>query len=242
VQVSSKFMSPLRANRRPWRLFLSAGLLAAWLPVTPARSQLAVSQLIVDLKPGSSRAHDIELFNESAERTYISVEPREVTNPGTAKEQRFVSPDPEKLGILVSPTRLILEPRQRRTLRIALIGREGQLERVYRVTVKPVVGEVNGTESGLKLLVGYDLLILARPATIRSAVEVRRSGKRLMIANHGNASVELADGRQCDAKGRCHNLPSKRLYAGASWEHSLPLSTEGEYRVRSSSGWSSLKF
>jgi len=151
--------------------------------------------------------------------------------------------DPSKLGLLASPARLILEPGQRRTLRIAAIGTPSMDERVYRVTVKPVSGEVAGSTSGLKLLVGYDLLVLVRPAAVRNAVRASRSGATLMISNTGNASVELAEGKQCDATGKaCQALPAKRLYAGASWSQHLPLSTSGEYRVRSTDGWSTLKF
>lgn len=225
---------------RPWHLGL--GLLALLAPLAPAGAELAVSQLIVELKPGPSRAQDIELFNDSPDRSYISIEPREVVDPGTPRERGFVSPDPEKLGLLVSPRRLVLEPGQRRTLRVARVGPDAPAERVYRVTVKPVVGEVEG-ETGLKLLVGYDLLVLVRPATVRPALEASRSGTRLTMTNRGNSSVELIDGRQCDAAGRdCGKLPGKRLYAGASWEQVLPRPGSGEYRVRSADGTSTLKF
>ena len=225
---------------RAWRLGL--GLLAILAPAAPAGAELAVSQLIVELKPGPSRAQDIELFNDSPDRNYLTIEPREIVDPGTSRERPVVSPDPEKLGILVSPRRLVLEPGQRRTMRIARIGPEGPAERVYRVTVKPVVGGVEG-ETGLKLLVGYDLLVLVRPAIVRPALEASRDGSRLAMTNRGNSSVELIDGRQCDVAARdCGALPGKRLYAGASWEQTLPRPGPGEYRVRSADGISSIKF
>ena len=242
MPITTKFMSSAKSRQAVCRSSLWGLLLAALVHATPARAELAVSQLIVELKPGSSRAHDVELFNESPDRSYVSIEPRQVIDPGTPKERRIALPDPEKLGILVSPTRLILEPRQRRTIRVAAIGPETERERVYRVTVKPVVGDVAGSETGLKLLVGYDLLVLVRPRTIRPVVEAKRFGSRVVIANHGNSSVELAEGKQCDTQGACRPLPGKRLYAGASWEHSMPLSTSGEYRVRTADGWSKLKF
>jgi P pilus assembly chaperone PapD len=209
----------------------------------PAGAELVVSQLIVEFKPGSSRAADIEVFNNSSERSYALVEPREIVNPGTPNEQRLVTPDPRKLGLLVSPARFILEPQQRRTLRIAAVGPLAEQERIYRVTVKPVTGDVTGTETGLKLLVGYDLLVLVRPPVGRNAMSADRNGSDLTVTNNGNMSVELADGKQCDEKGRnCQALPAKRLYAGASWKQTLPRPIGGEYRVRSADGWSMLKF
>lgn len=235
----------MAATRYPLRPATIAGALAALLSLaaSPAAAELVVGQLIVEFKPGSPRASDIEIFNSSEERAYALVEPREILNPGTASEQRFTSPDPAKLGLITSPARFILEPRQRRTLRIAAIGVAADRERVYRVTVKPVAGGVASEESGLKLMVGYDLLILVRPALVKNDVRVSRTGSDLIVTNDGNASVELAEGRQCDQDGKnCQLLPSKRLYAGATWKQILPRPAGGEYRMRSANGWSVLKF
>lgn len=216
---------------------------AALLAASPASADLVVSQLVVEFRPGGPRTADLELFNDSDERSYVAVEPREVLHAGTEREQGYSTPDPAKLGLLASPQRLILEPRQRRTLRIAAIGAAAERERVYRVTVKPVAGEVTGSETGLKLLVGYDLLVLARPAAIRGPVRARRTGSSLTLVNEGNASVELADGKQCSASGsECEALPARRLYSGASWTQQLPRTGAGEYRVRTAEGWSRVEF
>ena len=215
----------------------------AMLASGPATAELVVSQLIVEFKADAPRAADIEVTNNSEELSYVVVEPRELLHPGMPNEERVAAPDPAKLGLLASPARFILEPGQHRTLRIAAVGTPAGAERVYRVTVKPVTGDVAGSESGLKLLVGYDLLVLVRPPVVRDSVRSDRSGPKLTITNSGNASVELTEGKQCDAAGKnCQALPAKRLYAGASWTQQLPLSTNGEYRVRSTDGWSMLKF
>ena len=232
-------------ERRPagsYRRGLCLGLLAL-LAATPVSAELTISQLIVELKPMDSRAADIEIYNDSDERSFVSIEPREIVAAGRDGERPFLSPDPEKLGLLVSPTRLVIEPRQRRRLRIAAIGPEPREERVYRVTVKPVAGDVTGADTGLKLLIGYDLLVLVRPPQAKPNVEVARAGGTLTIANRGDASVELAEGKQCDAAGaNCQPLPSKRLYAGATWQQIVSPSSAGEYRIRSTDGWSTIRF
>lgn len=223
-------------------LMLGASLLLL-VAAGPAAAELVISQLIVEFKPGAGRTADIEIFNNGDERSYAVVEPREIVNPGTPGEERFTTPDPAKLGLLASPARFIMEPGQRRTLRIAAIGAATGRERVYRVTVKPVTGDVSGSESGLKLMVGYDLLVLVRPPIVRNDIQFRRDGSKLTLTNNGNASIELAEGKQCDAAGKnCEQLPAKRLYAGASWNQDLPRPAGGEYRVRSTEGWSTLKF
>ena len=216
--------------------------LLSMVAAAPAAAELVVSQLIVDFRSGGPRTADIEIFNNSDERSYAVVEPRELLNPGTPREERIAVPDPAKLGLIASPARFILEPHQRRTLRIAAIGPAATSERVYRVTVKPVTGDVSGSESGLKLLVGYDLLVLVRPPALRNAVQAERSGSQLTLTNNGNASVELSEGKQCDPGGTCRSLPAKRLYAGASWKQQLPAPASGEYQVRSAEGWTTLKF
>lgn len=221
---------------------LGLGLMAL-IPVSSASAELVVSQLIVELKPAKSRAADIEIYNDSDERAYVSIEPREIVDPGLEQERPMLSPDPEKLGLLVSPRRLVIEPDQRRRLRVAAIGLVPSRERVYRVTVKPVAGNVTGAESGLKLLVGYDLLVLVRPSAPNPDVDVRRQGQSLTIVNRGNTSVEFADGKQCDSDRKsCLQLPSKRLYAGATWRQDLPRATGGEYRMRSGDDWLPIKF
>jgi P pilus assembly chaperone PapD len=219
--------------------FCSLWLLAAG----SASAELVVSQLIVEFKPGAPKTADIEIFNHGDEPSYAVVEAREILNPGTPLEERVATPDPAKLGLIASPARFILQPQQRRTLRIAAIGDAAERERVYRVTIKPVTGDVSGSESGLKLLVGYDLLVLVRPPALRNSVRADRSGSELTLVNTGNASVELAEGKQCDPDGKnCQALPAKRLYAGASWKQELPRAAGGEYRVRSADGWATLKF
>ena len=92
------------------------------LAASSAQAELVVSQLIVEFKPGSPRVADIEIFNNGDERSYAVVEPREIVGAGTPGESRLEMPDPARLGLLASPARFILEPHQRRTLRIAAIG------------------------------------------------------------------------------------------------------------------------
>ena len=196
-------------------LLLAAGLARP----TAARAGLVLSQLVVEIAPENRRA-DIELWNDGADRNFVEVNPREMIAPGTAVQSSRTDPDPDKLGLLVSPQRLVLEPGQRRLLRIASIA-FGERERVYRVTVKPVVGQLSSTTSGLKLLVGYDVLVLVRPVQPKPHVTGIRSGNELKLVNDGNVSVELVDGRACDSSARkCTDLPVGRLYAGA--ERTVP--------------------
>jgi P pilus assembly chaperone PapD len=198
-----------------------AFLVAAALPAAAARADIVLSQLVVELGPDQHSRADVDVFNNGSDKAFVEIEPRLVLNPGSRPESALRDPDPDKLGILVSPARMILEPGQHRLLRVASIAASDR-ERVYRVTVKPVVGELASENSGLKLLVGYDMLVLVRPERPAPHVSGARTGDSLTLTNDGNVSVELVDGKACDSSKACDPMPSARLYAGASI--TLPVS------------------
>ncbi|MEO5774855.1 MAG: fimbria/pilus periplasmic chaperone [Sphingomicrobium sp.] len=218
--------------------FLSLLTIAA-LSFVPADAQagITLSQMIVELQPGKSIRQDVELWNNDPDRTYVVIEAREVVNAGRPDEASRVDPDPEKLGLLVSPGRLILEPGQHKLIRIASIAPPGDRERVYRVMVKPVAGELVTNKSGLKIMVGYDALVIVRPPHPRADLIASRTGNRLTFHNSGNSSVELVQGRQCTPGGtNCSELPGKRLYAGADWGQDVKPGYVAEYSLRSATG------
>ncbi|MDV3258298.1 MAG: hypothetical protein LOX97_11095 [Sphingomonas sp.] len=210
------------------------GLVALLGAPTPARAELIVSDLVVELGADLQPRRDVEVWNNSNERSYVEIAPVEVLDAGRPGERRVREPNPEKLGLLVSPNRMILEPHQRKLVRIASIADRLDRERVYRITIKPVVGEVSGDHSGLKVLVGYDVLALLRPASPEPRISGTRDGRKLVVRNDGNASAELMNGRQCDSAGKCVDLPGKRLYAGASWTLELPGDGPAEYVMKGS--------
>lgn len=212
----------------------TAGAVAATVAPPAANAQIALSNLVVEISPGKDARQDVEVLNTGADRAYVAVEPAEIVNPGTPAEVRRTDPDPEKLGLLVAPSRMILEGGQRKLIRIAELAPPGDRERIYRVTVKPVVGPLASDQSGLKVLIGYDVLVMVRPARPQASISVTRSGDTVTFHNDGNVSVELEQGRQCDASGKlCSDLPGKRLYSGAQWATQLKPGNHPEYMLRS---------
>lgn len=185
---------------------------------SPSPAQITLSDLVIELAPGQSNRRDIELLNEGDNRAYVLTEPFEIIAPGTASEQRIPATDPEQAGLLVSPARMIVEARQRKLIRLSAIDPSPTRERVYRLTVRPVPGELLPDQQGLQVTVGYDVLVLVRSPAALARLTGRWQGDRLTITNEGSASAELSDGRGCIAATRaCRPLVGKRLYAGASW-------------------------
>jgi P pilus assembly chaperone PapD len=197
-----------------------------------AHADMVLSQVIVDLVPGKPARDDIEVFNSGADRIYVAADVFEIRGAGTPAEERVpVAPDPEEAGLLVSPQKLVLGPGERRTIRVAAIGERPATDRVYRVAIRPVAGPLAADESALKLFVGYDALVLVRPAQVVDDLAGERSGRSLTLTNRSNVAQELFSGQQCDAAGKdCRSLPSKRLYAGAIWQQTLPFDTAVSYK------------
>ena len=201
-------------------------------PGLVARAGLSVAPVIVDFQPGDPPRADLELFNDGDETLYVVIEPARIEDPGDAAERRIQNPDPQALGLLATPNRLVLEPGQRKFVRIATLSPPGDVDRIYRVTVKPVVGDVKSGETGLKILVGYDLLVIQRPSRPDASVTASRSGASLTLKNTGNTNAELFQGQRYDAQKHCTSLPGHRIYAGATWSVPIQPSLPVEYSVK----------
>ena len=195
------------------------GVLAGMMAAAPATAQLAIDRLWVDFEPGTPSRADIVIRNESADRYYITVEPSEITNAGADDEARVNEADPEKLGLLVSPNRLVVDPGGMRSIRIVSLNSNVASDRVYRVRVAPQVGEIEGVSAGegnrgvsVKLLTAYDLLVTVRPAKPDAKLVVTRSPTEMVIRNAGNSNTLLFEGRACIAGAK----PKDAAIAGAA--------------------------
>lgn len=213
--------------------FTGAAVLAAMTAAAPASADLVLNQVVVDMLPTAPPRVDIEAANTGKERIYVVAEPAEIVNPGRPDERRVANPDPGALGLLVTPQKMILEPGERKLIRVAAIAPRTTRERIYRVTVKPVSGGVTAQATALKVLVGYDVLVMVRPTTLDGTVTAVRTGASLSLTNTGTTNVELFEGRQCDAAGKtCTPLPPKRLYAGVTWSQPIDPARPADYRIK----------
>jgi prepilin-type processing-associated H-X9-DG protein len=205
----------------------------------PATAQLSINRLWVDLEPGQSPRSDLVIRNDSADRYYISVQTYEVTDPGTPQEDRRQIADPEALGLLVTPNRLILEPGATRSIRVVSLNTNLTQDRIYRVLIRPEVGTIrtdaaptDERDVAIKLLAAYDVLVVARPPRANARITSRREADRIVISNSGNTNALLFDGHVCPQgisdpdDTRCHSLPATRVYAGGSFE--VPLQNAGD--------------
>ena len=208
------------------------GAIALALPAA-AHADLVLSELIVELQPGKVARDDVEVWNNSPERTYVAVEPREIINPSLPSQSDRKDPDPEKLGLLVEPAKMILDPGQRRLVRIAALPGNTEHEHVYRVTIKPVLGPVRSENSGLRS--SSDMTCLswcARRFHKRTSWPIALGGSSRSTMPETSA-LRWSTRRQCVNLFAMQRSSGKRLYPGASWMVDLPSDGAAEYTLKS---------
>lgn len=211
-----------------------AAIVSSALLLTPSAglAELVLDQVIVDIEADQRPRSDIEVSNSGTETMYIVVEPYEILNPGLENEKRVQLENPALSRVFVSPRKVILQPGERSLIRIVGLGDRPQQDRVFRLTIRPVVGDLNSEEDAIKVLVGYDALVLLRADKELGEVVGIRTGQKLVLENRSNSAREFFDGTQCDSTGNeCQPLPSKRLYPKQSFVVNLPYDTEAKYQT-----------
>lgn len=208
-------------------------LLASALAFAPghARAQISVSEMTVDIGPNQP-LHDLVVGNPSDQTAYVEVEVIQINDPGGPNQTFVKGTNPGETGLLTTPNRLILKAGERAVVRIAPVKRDPDRDRVYWVRVKPVVGQLEAQQSVIRVLFGYDVLVIVRPPDPKPSFTVKRDGRTITATNTGNTMVELGYGQQCDADGtNCVSAPGKRLYAGLTWSAELPRDAPVVYTV-----------
>ena len=200
-------------------------IILTFLFCTYANAQLAVDRIIVDITADEPPREDVRLSNISETETiYIQVDVLSVKNPGTDEEERKIVDDPAKIGLIASPTKLIIPPQNSQLVRlVSLLPSDGK-DQIFRVNFTPVSGEFAAKETAVQFMVGYQVLVIIRPDDAKAKLVSKRNGDTLTISNLGNTNVYLESGKQCDTeeKVNCTPLTENRLYSGNNWKIDLP--------------------
>ena len=189
-------------------------------------ASMELNNVIFHFEPGDDARQDVEITNTGEQPLYVEIQPNLVLSPGEETEDRSVIRDPRQAGLLVTPNKLIVPAGGTKLVRMVKMG-NAPTERVYRVVTKPVVGQVHGGEqSGLKIMIGYEVLAIVYPNNPKPDLSVERKGQKLFVKNNGNTNVLLREGFQCITpdmpREECTPLPGRRMYPGNEWELELP--------------------
>ncbi len=194
-----------------------------------AYSALSLDKIIYYFEPGKLPRQDVLVTNPDPDNLYLQTEVYHVLNPGTDKEERLLMDDPDKIKLLATPARSVVPPKSRKAVRLVSLEKPQDVEAVYRVTFKPVVGEEEAVNTGIKILLAYQALVFVRPDNPVAKLSAKVEGDQVVFSNTGNVHTLLRNGKYCtDNKPEsCTPLSTVgRVYAQASW--SLPLPEGGQ--------------
>ena len=230
-------------------LIILSGLL-----LQPALAGVYVDKSIITFESGQALRQDVIISNPDPDPAFVEIQVLEVTSPGEQDESRTVVKDPERIGLIASPRRLMIPAGTQRAVRLVSLNGFQDTEQVYRVNVKPVAGDVKSDKMAVMVLVTYQLLVFVEPDKIKVSLESERNGSTLSLHNAGNVNLMLYGGIQCAAdqegvdrdaasasveelinpesiEDNCVEVESRRLYPGNRATLTLPRSAPVTFKL-----------
>lgn len=187
-----------------------------------AIANMFVDRSIIEFVASDGRQQDLRVSNRGNDQMYVQIEVLDVQNPGADNEQRVTLTDLSEMSLLATPKQFVLPAQGERAIRLVSLQEASDVERIYRVNVTPVLPPLADNEASVvRVVVAYQLLVIVQPVNPIEDLFVERRGDVMYFENRGNSYVLLAEGEQCSSS-ECEDVPTRRLYAGNSWE--LPLS------------------
>ena len=194
-------------------------------------AQISVNRSVIEFSAGKT-IQDVEILNTGKHKIYLDMKISKIENPESDDPVRTELTDPRTAAVLVSPKQLLVLPGQRKRVRLIQRQEAQRVDNVYRLSIKPYAGKLKlgaanseDKQSAVKVLVGYDLLLLSRPKNLNPDLQVTRNQQSIVFRNNGNTNVLIRKIQQCNqAKTDCVELQPNRLYAGEQYTVALPKS------------------
>jgi P pilus assembly chaperone PapD len=214
-----------------------------------AHAEMLLDNSIIVIDESNQR-QDISVKNTSEiENLYVNVELYKVEFPGTKDENLIKVEGDIKRNFIVTPTKLVVPPGDRKLVRFLNISGLADIESVYRVNFTPVSKpqevnydpiKIDGKEirTGVQVVIAYQVLVLVSPKDPKVDLSVTREGQIVTLKNQGTTNVLLFDGKQCHPvnTSECQDLTSFRIYPENTKSLELPYDTGFTMRTRSLNG------
>ncbi len=218
-------------------LLILVGIFLIFTPRTYA--DIALSEVILDFNESSELRKDIWVTNHGNSKSFVEISPYLILNPGEDPVQKEPVSDPRKSEIVVTPNKMILEPGQKKAIRVLLKKFSRKEEKIYRINVVPKVGNVKlkgrakegEIRTGVKVIVGYDVLTILRPDNPKKDYSLNISGKNLEVRNKGNVSILVDEVHQCKTSNleECSIVKGPRVHPNKT--ESIKLSETKNLKV-----------
>ncbi|MBL0317689.1 MAG: hypothetical protein IPP74_00025 [Alphaproteobacteria bacterium] len=130
------------------RFILTVGFLS-WS--SSAHAEFSMSAMILDFLPGTTTHKDIEIRSLDDQKQYIATEIYKINNPGGKNQQQVLVTNMQKSGLIVSPAKMVLPAKVTKLMRFIMLTPPTDQDQIYRVTIKPVVNELDNKEERLPL-------------------------------------------------------------------------------------------
>jgi P pilus assembly chaperone PapD len=227
-------------------LFVFMAAFFALLPagfISNAYANLSANPIILIFSDGGQTRKDITLQNTGDRPQYLAVTAHRIVTPGQIPEELVADPNPNNVGLLVAPRRIVLNPGEQKIIRVIRLDETTSKEEAWRVHIKPVKVEIEATASIAMVQIGYKALVIARPKDAKANLIATRDGNMLSVKNTGNSNALLRDGLQCDEAGlACEKITGKRLWPGGEWQTELPFNTEVTFKALGPEGEEDIRF
>lgn len=201
--------------------------------IDQANAQLSVDPAIITFESNDDARKDIKVRNTGTRTQYFQISAARILEPGIYPETYVESPNPEKVGLLVAPRRIVLQPNEERVVRVILLEEVEDWDKAWRVHIEPTIGDIETDKAVAVTLLAFKALIIARPENPTTEIVGTRNGRKLTLVNQGNSNVVLTDGQQCPADNTpCHSVRGTRLWPGLEWTIDLPSDAAVTFMAR----------
>ncbi|MDR2902275.1 MAG: hypothetical protein LBU87_04125 [Lactobacillales bacterium] len=204
------------------KLKLTATLFLGLLMANPAFASIGVDKMVLEMDTAANTRQNVFVSNNGDKTAYVATDVFEIKNPGDENEERVPVNLKDKNRLIVAPNKLVIEPQDKKRIQFNTTDTNLEKDKIYRISVAPKISGIETDEGvNIKILIGYDILAIVRPAKPVFDLKVDKKGGHITFKNNGNTNVLLASVKQCPQKDKCEMLLSRRLYAGNKAEIKL---------------------
>ena len=209
-------------------------LILLWCLSFNAQADIGVSPIVLDLIGKDSDAEIAVKNFDTTHNAYVEITPYRLFKPADHSAPKKRVSDPEKDGLLVFPSKLVLLPGQTQFVRIIRTAQSVALDQVYEVDFIPKVSthlisrtDANGITLGVRVIVGYGARVTLRPDSPAPSVSVKQIKNTLIIKNTGNTLLNITECTQKVFNKKTEiSLPAYTLFVNQTITKELTQPTE----------------